>query len=84
MALCAIARGRGEVLELNVAKPYRRRGLGGALLTHGVRELAAADAPFVRLHTNKANIYASYKLYEHTGFRTVKEYVRYRKAMRDA
>ncbi len=81
MALCAIARGRGEVLELNVAKPYRQRGLGHALLTHGVRELAAAGAPFVRLHTNKANIYASYELYERTGFRTVKEYVRYRKPM---
>jgi ribosomal protein S18 acetylase RimI-like enzyme len=81
ICLCEISRGRGEVAELSVRAPWRRRGIGRSLLLRGLHDLRERNVGTARLHTSAENIYASWRLYESVGFRRLKEYVRYRKPM---
>jgi mycothiol synthase len=81
VALCAMARGRGEVRELSVRPAFRRRGVGRFLLISGLRTLREQGARQARLHTNADNPHRSYDLYESAGFRRLKDHVRYRKPL---
>lgn len=80
-ALCRLVKGRGEVEELSVRVPWRRRGLGRFLLVSGLRTLRESGVGSARLRTGAANPYRAWALYESVGFRRLKEYVRYRKPM---
>ncbi|WP_147450875.1 GNAT family N-acetyltransferase [Streptomyces hoynatensis] len=81
-ALCVAGRegGPAEVRELSVRKDRRRRGLGRALLLHGLHALTERGERGVRLFTGSANPYRSWELYESVGFRRLAEFGRYRKA----
>jgi mycothiol synthase len=79
--LCEIAKGRGEVAEVSVGAPWRRCGLGRALVVAGLRALAERGVTEVRLHTRADNIYGAPRLYERVGFRPLKRFARYRKPL---
>jgi mycothiol synthase len=79
--LCEIAKGRGEVAEVSVGEPWRRRGLGQALVVAGVRALAERRVGEARLHARADNIYGAPRLYERVGFRPLKRFARYRKPL---
>jgi mycothiol synthase len=79
--LCEIAKGRGEVAEVSVGAPWRRRGLGQALVVAGLRALAERGVSEARLHTRVDNIYGAPRLYERVGFRPLKRFARYRKPL---
>lgn len=78
-ALCRLTRGRGEVDELFVGAPFRRRGVGRALLIEGLRALRDQGARAARLHTGAVSRHRAWHLYESVGFRRLKEHVRYHK-----
>jgi ribosomal protein S18 acetylase RimI-like enzyme len=79
--LCEIAHGRGEVAEVSVGAPWRRRGLGQALVVAGLRALAERGMSEARLHARADNIYGAPRLYERVGFRPLKRFARYRKPL---
>jgi len=79
--LCEIAKGRGEVAEVSVGAPWRRHGLGYALVVAGLRTLAERGVTEARLHARADNIYGAPRLYERVGFRPLKRFVRYRKPL---
>jgi mycothiol synthase len=80
-ALCQIAKGRGEVAEVSVGAPWRRNGLGQALVIAGLRALAERGVTEARLHARADNIYGAPRLYERVGFRPLKRFARYRKPL---
>jgi mycothiol synthase len=80
-ALCEIAKGRGEVAEVSVSAPWRRHGLGYALVVAGLRALAERDVREARLHARGDNVYGATRLYERAGFHLLKRFARYRKPL---
>ena len=58
------------IKDLVVDKPFRRRGLGTALLTLALEEFARRGAPYVDLKTDVENIKAQ-SLYLRLGFEIV-------------
>src|ERR1051326_6826205 len=79
--LCRITKGRGEITEVNVRKPWRRRGIARALLVLALKALHDRELAVARLHTLRNNLYGSIPLYESVGFRKLKETYWYRKPM---
>ena len=79
--LCEIAKGRGEVAEVSVGAPWRRHGLGQALVIAGLHALAERGMSEARLHARADNIYGAPRLYERVGFRPLKRFARYRKPL---
>ncbi len=73
-ALCQVEDGEGWIDQLAVARPYRRRGLGGALL----------QAAFARFHDRGIDVAAlttdsrtgARTLYEHVGMAVTETFVR--------
>ena len=77
--LCFVAVANGEIAgfchgwiepfvkDVVVDTAFRRRGLGGALLTRAMQTYAARDAPFVDLKTDVDNL-AAQSLYRRLGF----------------
>jgi len=76
-----IYKGRGELDEVSVRGPHRRKGLAKALIVHGLESLRSQGMTTARLHTLAENIYRSPRVYESVGFQVLKKYPRYRKAM---
>jgi mycothiol synthase len=79
--LVAIAKGRGELFEVSVRQPWRRRGVGRALVTQAVHGLRAAGCDEIRLHTNGSFPTRAMDLYRSVGFEVLKEFPRYRKPL---
>lgn len=61
--------------------PYRRKGLARALIARALHALRDQGATAARLHTLAGNVHDSPRVYESIGFRLLKRYPRYRKAM---
>jgi len=59
-----------EIADLAVAADWRRRGIGQALLTRSIAELAAAGVRTLYLEVRESNR-AARTLYESNGFRSV-------------
>ncbi|MFI5275046.1 MAG: GNAT family N-acetyltransferase, partial [Ktedonobacterales bacterium] len=76
-----VAYGHGEVAEVSVRKPWRRSGLGRALLTRDIALLRARDAAPIRLHCRADNRFGAPRLYESVGFRPLKTFARCRKPL---
>jgi ribosomal protein S18 acetylase RimI-like enzyme len=76
-------KGRGEVAEVSAGAPYRRRGLGRALLSRALLALREQGLTAARIHTLAENPHRSWHLYESVGFRVLKRFPRYRKAMNE-
>ena len=64
-----------------MAKGWRRRGIGKALLVHALRGLEKQGVPTARVHTTADNAFGSRRIYESVGFRLVKEQGFYRKGV---
>jgi ribosomal-protein-alanine N-acetyltransferase len=74
----------GEILNLGVASPYRRRGIGRALVQSVLAALAGRDVDAVYLEVRESNAGAR-RLYETLGFREVgRRASYYRRPIEDA
>ena len=73
--------GRPEIEEVSVRAPYRRRGLARALIARGLAPLHEKGIQAVRLCTLAENPQQAWRVYESLGFRVLKRFPRYRKAM---
>jgi len=66
----------GEILNLGVALPVRRRGVGRALVRHVLASFAAVGVAAVFLEVRESNLPAQ-RLYEAIGFQEVGRRRRY-------
>lgn len=83
VARCETRRdGGGWVGALGVRKPWRRRGVGRALLLHAFGEFARRGASYVGLGVDAENPTGATRLYEGAGMRVIKEDVVYEKELR--
>jgi mycothiol synthase len=71
--------GGGWVGAIGVLKPWRRRGLGLALLHHAFAEFRRRGVPHVGLGVDADNPTGATRLYERAGMRVTKEDVIYEK-----
>ncbi len=79
VCLCSILAGVGEVDTLGVRRPWRRQGLGMALLQHAFAEFWRRGIRLVRLSVDASSPTGAPRLYERAGFRVEKRYARYMK-----
>jgi mycothiol synthase len=77
-----VGRQEGWVQVLAVRRPYRRQGLGRALLVAGLDALQREGMDWAMLGVDSENLTGALRLYEGVGFRTTKRYVDYRKRVR--
>ena len=71
-------RREGWVDTLCVRRPYRRRGVGEALLLAGLHKLRDAGLEIAALGTDAENLTGAVRLYERVGFREARRWVNYR------
>lgn len=71
----------GWVSVLGVRRPWRRRGLGLALLRHAFRELRARGKTRVGLGVDSENETGAVRLYERAGMEVARRRLSYRKAL---
>jgi GNAT superfamily N-acetyltransferase len=81
-ALCSISEGIGWVDTLAVRRPWRRRGIGLALLHHALGEFARRETRRVVLGVDAASPTGATRLYERAGLRMTKQYAVYGKELR--
>ena len=82
LARCEAGRhGGGFVGMLAVRKPWRRRGLGLALLQHALREFYARGLSRVSLGVDSENPTGATRLYERAGMHVERESVTFEKAL---
>jgi ribosomal protein S18 acetylase RimI-like enzyme len=73
--------GFGWVEILGVRRPWRRRGLGEALLRHAFRAFALEGATKVGLGVDAENPTGALRLYERAGMRVVRRYDTYERRL---
>jgi mycothiol synthase len=73
--------GTGRVNVLAVRRPWRRRGLGAALLLHAFRELRSGGRPRADLNVDGENLTGAVRLYERVGMRVAHRDDSYRKEL---
>lgn len=73
--------GGGWIGALGVLEPWRRRGVGRALLLHAFSEFHRRGAPHVGLGVDAENPTGATRLYESAGMRVIKEDVVYEKEL---
>lgn len=71
----------GIVSDLSVGVPWRRHGLGRALLLSGLQALRQYSLTEARVYTDAADPFGARTLYESIGFRPVKEVLSYLKRL---
>lgn len=81
-ALLSLAEGIGWVDTLAVRRPWRRRGLGLALLRHAFVEFHRRGAGRVALGVDAASPTGATRLYERAGMRVAQQYATYGKELR--
>ena len=67
---------QGEILNLGIASPHRRQGLGSALVEQVLTTLGAMGVSAVFLEVRESNV-AARRLYERLGFRQVGRRAKY-------
>jgi len=72
----------GWVSQLGVRRPWRKRGLGKALLLHSFAEFAARGLLKVGLGVDASNLTGALRLYENAGMHVAQQYDRYEKELR--
>ena len=80
---CAIREGQGWVDVLGVRRPWRRRGIGLALLRHSFAELRRRDCGSAVLGVDSENPTGATLLYERAGMHVVRTADSFRKVLRD-
>jgi mycothiol synthase len=82
-ALCADEKESGGwVNVLGVRRPWRRRGLGQALLHHAFSEFYRRDIHTVYLGVDAQSLTGATRLYERVGMHVVRQYKNYEKELR--
>jgi mycothiol synthase len=81
VARCERLYGGGWVSSLGVRKPWRRRGIGLALLHRTFAEFKRRGEPVVRLGVDSENASGATKLYERAGMRIESEEIIYEKRL---
>jgi mycothiol synthase len=80
--LCQERFGSGWIASIGVRKPWRRRGLGFALLLHGFGQLYARGQHRIALGVDAENPTGATRLYERAGMHQAFEAVVYEKRLR--
>jgi mycothiol synthase len=80
--LCSISNGIGWIDALMVRRPWRRRGLGYALLTHAFGELYRRGMRRMALTVDAENATGATRLYERAGMLIGQQYATYSKELR--
>ena len=81
-SLCREKQGIGWVGTLGVRRPWRRQGLGMALLMHSFRELFQRGYHTIGLTVDASNPTGATRLYERAGMHIANEFVIYEKEFR--
>jgi ribosomal protein S18 acetylase RimI-like enzyme len=81
VARCSRQDGGGWIGAIGVRKPWRKRGIGLALLRHAFGEFYRRGEPHVGLGVDAQNPTGATRLYERAGMRVVKEDVVYEKEL---
>ncbi len=79
VVLCRIQNNIADVYEVSVSHWHRRKGVAKALLSAALAELLARSVDVIRINTWLENPTEAWRLYENVGFRTIKEFPRWRK-----
>ena len=77
VCLCSVIGDVGDVDTLGVRRPWRRQGLGLALLHHAFDEFWRRGIRHVRLSVDAESPTGAPRLYERVGFRVEKRFARY-------
>ena len=72
--------GEGFILDVAVRQAWQRQGIARSLLLRCLRGFASTGITQARLYVDAANVGAC-DLYEHIGFRAVKDHSRYQKLL---
>jgi ribosomal protein S18 acetylase RimI-like enzyme len=80
-ALCFHEDNKGWVGQIGVRRPWRRHGLGLALLHHAFGAFYAAGVPTMELGVDAANATGAWRVYERAGMSVSRRYLRYEKAI---
>lgn len=72
---------RGWLEHVSVRRPWRRRGLAGALIADSLRELRARGLDEAALGVDAENLSGALRLYESLGFRRHRTSIAYRKPL---
>jgi mycothiol synthase len=80
--LCEYRQELGWVSQLAVRRPWRRRGLGLALLLHAFGEFYRRGTSKVRLGVDAANPTGATRLYKKAGMQVLHKYIVYEKELR--
>ncbi len=81
-ALCTYFLDMGWVRRIGVRRPWRRRGLGEALLRHAFGEFYRRGTTRIGLGVDASNPTGATRLYEKAGMHVVHEYALYQKELR--
>jgi mycothiol synthase len=84
VVLCPDYEGEGWVRQLAVARPWRRRGLGTALLRQAMAEFYRRRRPTIGLVVDSWNRTGAKELYERAGLHVVRQHTRLEKELRAA
>ncbi|MEA2514445.1 MAG: hypothetical protein QOJ59_3932 [Thermomicrobiales bacterium] len=82
-AVCRLYGEIGWIRFLGVRRPWRRRGLGEALLRHAFGEFYRRGVKTVALGVDAENPSGASRLYERVGMTTVRRHVTYEKVLRE-
>jgi len=88
MCVCALEQpddplaGIGYIGSLGVLRPYRGRGLGLALLRHGIATLYSRGRRRVTLHVDSESLTGATRLYERAGMSMVRTSVAFERELR--
>jgi GNAT superfamily N-acetyltransferase len=82
VCLCSVVAGGGVVNVLGVRRPYRRRGLGLAMLRHAFGVFYARGVREASLSVDADSTTGAPQLYAHAGMRPAKSFVRFEKELR--
>jgi mycothiol synthase len=74
--------GSGWINQLAVLRPWRKRGLGLALLHHAFRAFSERECRTVGLGVDGQSLTGAQRLYERAGMRIASRYARYEKELR--
>jgi mycothiol synthase len=81
-AQCRYQHGLGWVGTLGVRRPWRKQGLGYALLIHAFRDFYQRGQPVIALGVDASNPTGATRLYERAGMKIASEFVAYEKEYR--
>jgi len=82
ISLCEYERSDGWVDTLAVLRPWRRKGLGMALLLHSFGEFYRRGTHKVGLSVDSQNLTGATRLYERAGMHVARQYDTYQKELR--